>query len=1188
MDFVKFSSTTCTVFPVANTVSGGQLVTEYNLRSRESVSTNPEITYTSYPSYTHDKNDFSISRGSNAHTISIAAGQCVLNGHYFESLAPIDIDMQLANGTRDTEDLLTGNLKIGLRAFYSTDTTMSGSLIAEDSNYMLEGIRVVILPENNFITPDDSPDDESAVTAHLLLGSFRYSIENGVSNIKQNNSKFYSIPAERISDLGDALDGKYLTGDPIYPSGIFTMEGRGSSDGSITSQPTWSNSTNSLMLWDNSTETTTNKPTLQAAQFNTFPMGDNTYTILQIPHKQIDGYFEAYVVNGETKYRRLYFPTKNLTLPLADFDRGTAGTVDRSYTNKIKNLAKKFDTIYLLPNGKQRAFIEEISSLEDRPKMLPPINGSWNYGDYVLVRNDLSVDWATDGDSTISTMYVVLGPYVSDIEYVGEVYQSDSLEVYETDKQTVLDNNGLTGTEINYAGIDTTATLINSQADFAEMYYTNSIAFLENKKTNGKYTLHSVASSYSDPDVSYFPDVAIVGSVATDNIDTTTRTLRFNSLGVGEIVNNTPFVIRQDSRYTLKYSTDGGSTFTTLTADTHVDPPDVYTEDYIEFTDGSYVWKVSGGETIHFETTKTSLNNQSVEIKMYYSHSAVDIASRLKVLYLAEQGIDSYDVYVYTGDANVGEGGYIKRCSAVYCPEIADTSVSENDKYIAITKVIDEYISNNYQSKIPLTDTNGNYVYRLSTKVTGNTIIDYMELTYAFTSGNTGQVKYLTQIFKIPYPSGVFGKSGYSEPIIITGNVFLATTDMVGGFYNIDVSNESYADNGYIYLDSEGHLRLYDYELLRSAELAYILNTDKVLGDGMTYEELQSQLNDEVNNRVAFPTAYTATTEMNQFTVTITLVLSKSDTEQTILIDNIDQRYGTAVILNIRGEADENTTLRIVNCNKIKINPNISGNPNIEVYNSGVCYDASVFNTVSKFQNISLWYEKFSESDPNLVVNGMTVTDLDVASFILGQDTSLTTYLNTAPETVQYDLTFGDYNFTYGLRSITMSSDGYVSEVGIYVKNQSSTRSSIAISADTGHTSKLYLAKFKLPQSVNLQYPITKIGANIRIDGSFISGYETTDNDKYLLATNSFAAMVNKFDISSVSSFEEYSGVYYAIGTISYRIDTDVYEAPDIAVDSDVILSTGVSGAMDAVLQSFDNNTYHVFEGYSIPVIGQG
>lgn len=1177
MDFIKFSSATCTVFPIANSKSGGQLVNEQNLRARESVSTDPNITYTSHVSYTHSMRDFAISMGQNQNSISISGGRCVLNGHYFESVAPIEVDI-LGKG-------LHGKLKVGLRAYYSTDATLSGSLLPEDNNYMFTGIRVVILPESDFILPSDSPDDEMAVTAHLYLGSFVYNDRILADTITQNENKVGSLPADRVVGLGKALEGKYLTSNAIYPSGIFTMEGRGSKDGSLISKPTWSNSTNSLMLWDNNTEVTTTKPSLQSAQFNTYPNGNRVYTLLQIPHKQIDGYYEAVPNGSGTTYRRLYFPTKNLTLPLADFDRGTAGTVDRNYTNKIKDLAKKFDTIYLLPNGKQRAFIEEITSVEGRDNQLPQINGNWNYGDYVIVRNDLSLELTNEPISTVTTMYVVLGPYVIGLELLGEVYQGDkSVNEFADLVAQRLADAGLQGTDINSVNVDTTATLVTSSADFAEMYYTNSLDYLLGKKdkSDNLYHIHFVGTGYSYKDVASLPDTTIVGSLANDGIDSPARTAFVGADGKCSLTNNMAFEVRANSQYTIKIKkhSDPDSSYVTAVMDTALEN----NPDYIEFKytkSGAQTIKVYGGDVINFEFSDTSYRNTEVDIQMYYSHSSHNAAYWMSRIYLVNVGLNTYDVYVYTGDANVGFGGYVKRCSSLYCE-----GISGADRNNRITKAIDNYIAGQQSTEIPLvSDANGEYLYRLSTKAVDGKITDYMTVTYTFTSGNDHSTKQLTRIYKIPYPNGIQGLAGYSKPILLTGVTFLATEDTVGGFLNIDPTNSSLEDNGYIYVDADGHLRLLDYELLRSAELAYILNEDKLIGEGLTYEEIQYQLDNEVNNRVAFPMDYIENTELKQFVVNLTLNLASSEDAQTINIDNIDERYGTAVILTIKGTADSNTTINISNCAKIKVNPNISGTPNINIFNSGICYDAKVFNTVKKMQNISIWYEKYSESDPNLVVNGMTITDLDVASFVLGQDSADTAYINTMQETVRYDLTFGDYNFTYGLRSITLSPDGSIAEVGIYVKNQSTTQSSISVDANTPNSSRIYLAKFRLPQSVNLQYPISKVNANIRIDGTFISGYETTDNNKYILATNTFSALVNKYDIADITSYEEHSGVSYAVGTISYRIDSSIYETSDISVDSDVVLSTDVNTVMDAVLRSFDNNAYHIFEGHSIPII---
>lgn len=1170
MDFVKFSSATCKVFPIANSKTGGQFLTEENLRSRESVGTDPSINYISYPSYTHNSSDFQISIGNNNHTIVIAPGQCVLNGHYFRSEAPIEIDLLVANGSVDnTADTLKGSLKIGLRAYYSTDATISGSLVPEDTNYMLEGIRVVILPANQFVTPIDTPDDEDAITAHLLLGSFKYS--DRITNVSQNANKIYSIPASRISDLGTAMDGRYLTANAVYPSGIFTLEGRGSKDGTISMEPTWTNSTDSLMVWDTNTEITFDRPELQSAQFDTESRGAQTFTVLQMPHKQIEGYFIETGSGSGATYRRAYFLPKQIALPLADFDRGTAGTVDRNYTQKVKDVLSEIDKLKMLPAGKQRAFIEEIASYNDRFTTLPAINNSWNAGDYVLVRNDMSLPFATDGDMTTSTMYVVLGPQVSNVVYADEVYQTGTITDYTNELNSKISTLGLTGADINSAGMSESESLGVAATEFAKMYYESSINELVGRKSGSKYSVYKSGTTFAFNSVAAFPVSMIVGA-QSGNKDAQYRIVRLGTTGVGSISNAaTPLEVIAGESYTLSH--DASGTMTTMAPVTAT--AEMAEANQLIFGTGTNKVVVSGGSTITFDFSARGISSRDVNVSMFVGSG---ITNYSEIYLVSQDTANYYDVYIYSGSANLGTNGYVKKCTGIYCEGLTASNV--NNK---ITPVIDTYITDVYNAALKLTNTDGSYIYRIS----NTAATDYMTFTYELRSNTSGQSKLLTEIFTIPNDGTVGGK-GYSEPIILTGPNFLATVDTIGGFYNIDNTSVDYTDNGYIYLDSEGHLRLLDYELLRSAELAYILNTDKSIGTGLTYEEIQSQLDNEVNNRVAFPMEYTENTELHQYVINLTLTLPKSETAQTITIDNIDERYGTAVILTIKGDADENTTIDIINCTKLRVNPNISGNPNINISNCSVYYDASVFD-IANFENITLWYERYSDADPNLVVNGMTVTDLDVASFILGQDTSSTAYLNQEDrETVQYTLTFGDYNFTYGLRSLTLSNQGEVVGAGIYVKNQSSTQSTISVSSDSENSSMIYLAKFRLPQSVNLQYPINKITANIRVDGSFISGYETTDNNKYILATNSFAAMVNKYNPTELTTFEEYGGILYAIGTISYRIDSDIYTTADVSVASDIILSAGISGAMDAVLQSFDNNAYHIFEGYSIPVIGQG
>ena len=102
MNFIAFPVGTTNIFPIANSSAGGQLLTEFNMRSRESIATSSKVKYFIGPSFTHSQDDFKVSTQrdnsggditiSNT-TIQIAPGRALVNGHYVESLAPINIDI---------------------------------------------------------------------------------------------------------------------------------------------------------------------------------------------------------------------------------------------------------------------------------------------------------------------------------------------------------------------------------------------------------------------------------------------------------------------------------------------------------------------------------------------------------------------------------------------------------------------------------------------------------------------------------------------------------------------------------------------------------------------------------------------------------------------------------------------------------------------------------------------------------------------------------------------------------------------------------------------------------------------------------------------------------------------------------------------------------------------------------------
>ena len=100
MNFVLFPVGSTNIFPIVNSHAGGQYATEWNLRSRESVGTDPSVRYHIGPSYAHSAEDFAISQQLDgtgvpisSTSLQISEGRALVNGHFVESLAPIVIDI---------------------------------------------------------------------------------------------------------------------------------------------------------------------------------------------------------------------------------------------------------------------------------------------------------------------------------------------------------------------------------------------------------------------------------------------------------------------------------------------------------------------------------------------------------------------------------------------------------------------------------------------------------------------------------------------------------------------------------------------------------------------------------------------------------------------------------------------------------------------------------------------------------------------------------------------------------------------------------------------------------------------------------------------------------------------------------------------------------------------------------------
>ena len=440
MNFITFSVETTNIFPAANSTSGSQLLSEWNLRSRETIATDSSINYMTGLSYVHSLDDFRLSLQTDLSgdivsysTISISEGRGLINGHFVETLAPMTIDLIEANATLKSQakSPLKGPLVIGFRAYYATEATLSGTLLVENENNMYLGMQVVILPPEEFITPVDSPDDPSKVTAHLKLGTFNFT-NNKISAIVNNADKTRYISPDRLTSIDGLISGSYISKIGLNSKKIYAFAGKGTDP--ETGLDTWEDVTDSMMIWDaNPTRTSIPSP---YSESTFLASGSNVYLVGV--HKQVAGMTDD---EGNPEY---YAP-KLMQLPVADYSTSTPGVVNKAYTDQIKSISAKVDDFRSTLHGKQIMFWEtKIDS-----DTLPPINSAaWSIGDYILVGIDYTAADETDTVRPPSTMYVILPGVVSTIAYATTVENSDEIpaqftgvqlgfmELYEANRQT--------------------------------------------------------------------------------------------------------------------------------------------------------------------------------------------------------------------------------------------------------------------------------------------------------------------------------------------------------------------------------------------------------------------------------------------------------------------------------------------------------------------------------------------------------------------------------------------------------------------------------------------------------------------------------------------------------------------------------------------------------------------------------
>lgn len=468
MNFVKFPVNATNIFPIANTKKGGQLVTEFNLRTIDSVSTDESIQYMTGPSYVHASTDFEVkSQGSNdaffadqdisgsSSVLTIMPGRGVINGHFVELLSPIEIDMTEAYAlATKAGETLNGALAIGLKAMYSSETTMAGALLPEsvseinvenpeDSiSSLYEGIQIVILPVEEFILPIDSPTDASLVTAHIKLAQFTY-INGAIKGLTNNYpDKCIMLPASRVGTIGgnsssSGASSEFISKKGLDPKKLYTYAGystKKTPEGETVIADTWCDSMDALMVWDADPQLipASSEDAIQPYSEATFAVHGNEVR-LYLPHKQPDINGKEFITDQTGAPQR--YKAKSYPLPVASFVNGTPGTVDAAYTNNVKKIKNMINNIYqlMLAKGTQRGYIDILSFNDDGGKDLPDINPNWAVGDYILVGTDNTVNETTETVTTWirnpSTLYVVLPGVVNTISSPAKSAKPDGMEL---------------------------------------------------------------------------------------------------------------------------------------------------------------------------------------------------------------------------------------------------------------------------------------------------------------------------------------------------------------------------------------------------------------------------------------------------------------------------------------------------------------------------------------------------------------------------------------------------------------------------------------------------------------------------------------------------------------------------------------------------------------------------------------
>lgn len=1046
MYFVSFPVSTTNIFPLANSDAGGQLLSEFNLRSRESVATDPTIGYSVGPSYVHSDNDFSI-EAANSTTIQINPGRAIVNGHYVELLAPITIDLAAVNYKAGLSNVtpLKGDLAVGLVMMYSTYETIAASALPENGDGYYEGVRVVIVPESSVKRPIDVPLESQyqEVNIHLLLGKFVF-YGGTISNVQQNADKLKMYDASRIGNISSSLSDIYLSKEGLDPNKLYVFAGKTSNGTDVDGRDTWCEADDSLMIWDNNPRLTTTRPSATIAHFVYDPSGDGT-TKLVLPHKQVDG---AINQHGE----HVYFPDMQYALPNATFAENSGGVVNSAYTRRIKHIEDMTNHFYRLPNGKMRAYIKELDA--DRYQ-LPPIP----VGDGSVQPINISEIFA-DIQSYITEAYQALGP----------VNQSGTaLYLLTAIKNSISSQAPYIDSPI-ISGVTDISDKLSNSGQFTTVV-TQAISAINNHNYNGALSiLNSLIGTNSG-----FPGA--YGQL--QNVLTALNTLKsIEGIGGSVLPQISDVAVKLElavndlglASNLISSITNAIETYIQTEVNKRADAITVLTSSV--WSPGDYVLvgsdKSMGATTAGTYPSTMYIVNYGKILTIRY----VDVIEKT----LNSEDLDyenQLDLVMHTVLPSLAGGVEL------------DSIQLEEDP----------------QGPPPLS------TFRY-TEYNGAVGTDYFVARYCTPRDSDGNETWYSYFYT---PSSTEQQLSYIEdPILVTGGVPLATPTEVGGFLTIaDVNNE--VGKGYVTLDEDGHLRVVDFNLLLLGIQAQQLGQDLTVGSGMDSAAINESLEQYVNDRICYPNAnqIKAIEDWNQenptdikdaHVINLYLELPETTDAETITIHDIGSRANSYLYVHITGSATSSLTVAFSNCDKLRVDSTIQGEPNLVFSNCNLYYDSNILSRAHSasgngtgIYNLTLWYEQDIYADgtpkngsPNLQVDGMTVTLVD----------DITSAVNVDLWDAQNP---NDNHYAYGLRGLTFAGDGTITGISLLVADRSTTN------IDLG--TALFRSAFTIPQGQGLSYPENKLRHQLKVTGSFVTCYWSTVHGKFVVKETEFSAL---------------------------------------------------------------------------------